>query len=136
MTVRETIDVNIAHGMHPGVSADDMSDKILGRLVARRSMQVEMEMRPGLFVQIATEPMANGGSMAMFEDVTEKRQNEAQIIFMARHDALTGLPNRTLFQEHMAAMLDKGARGPAVWRSVSRSRPLQGGQRHPGPPGG
>jgi diguanylate cyclase (GGDEF)-like protein len=110
-TVREMIDVNIAHGMHPGVSADDLSDKILGRLVARRSMQIAMEMRPGLFVQVATEPMANGGSIAMFEDVTEKRRNEAQIVFMACHDALTGLPNRTVFQDQMAAMLDEGAQG-------------------------
>ena len=111
LTVREMIDVNIAHGMHPGVNVHNLCDKIRSRLAARRSMTVEMEMRPGLFVQLATSPMANGGSMAMFEDVTEKRQSEARIIFMARHDALTGLPNRTLFQEHMAAMLDKGTEG-------------------------
>ena len=49
-----------------------------------------------------------------FEDVTEKRQKEAQIIFMARHDALTGLPNRTLFKEHLEAMLDEGGRGREV----------------------
>jgi diguanylate cyclase (GGDEF)-like protein len=45
--------------------------------------------------------MTNGGTVVTFEDVTEKRRNEEQIAFMAHHDALTSLPNRVLFQEHM-----------------------------------
>jgi diguanylate cyclase (GGDEF)-like protein len=111
LTVREVIDSTVADGLNPGENPNDVCDKITTLLNSRRSMKLEMEARPGLFVQIATEPMTNGGAVFTFEDVTEKRQNEAQIIFMARHDALTGLPNRTLFHEHMAAMLDKGAEG-------------------------
>ncbi len=34
-------------------------------------------------------------------DVTEKRRAEAKIAHMARHDALTGLPNRVLFHERL-----------------------------------
>jgi diguanylate cyclase (GGDEF)-like protein/PAS domain S-box-containing protein len=34
-------------------------------------------------------------------DVTEKHQAEAKIAHMARHDALTGLPNRMLFHERL-----------------------------------
>lgn len=34
-------------------------------------------------------------------DVTEKRQAEKRISYMARHDSLTGLANRTLFQERL-----------------------------------
>jgi diguanylate cyclase (GGDEF)-like protein len=111
LTVQEVIDSTVADGVNPGENPNDICEKITTLLNSRRSMKLEMEVRPGLFVQIATEPMTNGGAVFTFEDVTEKRQNEAQIIFMARHDALTGLPNRTLFQEHMAAMLDKGAEG-------------------------
>ncbi len=47
--------------------------------------------------------MANGGTVVTYEDVTEKRRNEQQIAFMAHHDALTSLPNRVLFKEHMEA---------------------------------
>jgi diguanylate cyclase (GGDEF)-like protein len=108
LTLRDAIDISIAHGLHPGETAADICARVITLLNSRRSMQVEMEMRPGLFVQIATEPMANGGCVATFEDITEKRNSEARIAFMARHDALTGLPNRALFQEHMAAMLDAG----------------------------
>ncbi|HUB64502.1 MAG TPA: EAL domain-containing protein [Methylocella sp.] len=34
-------------------------------------------------------------------DVTEKRQAERHIAYMAQHDALTGLPNRLLFHERL-----------------------------------
>ena len=111
LTAREVIDIAVGHGLHPGEKPSDVADGIAALLNTRRSMQMAMEMRPGLFVQIASEPMANGGTVVTFEDVTEKRQNEAQIIFMARHDALTGLPNRTLFQEHLEAQLGEGGMG-------------------------
>lgn len=34
-------------------------------------------------------------------DVTEKREAETRIAYMAQHDALTGLPNRVLFHERL-----------------------------------
>ena len=113
MTVRALIDAAIAHGLYEGQDAADVADIFTSLVSRRRSMQFGQEMRAGLFVQIAVEPMANFGAVVTFEDVTEKRQKEAQIIFMARHDALTGLPNRTLFKEHMEAVLgEAGAHQP------------------------
>jgi diguanylate cyclase (GGDEF)-like protein/PAS domain S-box-containing protein len=38
-------------------------------------------------------------------DVTERKQAEARIAYMAQHDALTGLPNRVLFRERLDAAL-------------------------------
>ncbi|MBC7907148.1 MAG: EAL domain-containing protein [Rhodospirillaceae bacterium] len=35
------------------------------------------------------------------EDVTERRQAEERIRFLSNHDALTALPNRLLFREHL-----------------------------------
>ncbi|HUB46695.1 MAG TPA: EAL domain-containing protein [Acetobacteraceae bacterium] len=108
MPVRQAIGVSFANGLHPGETLDDVCEKISLLLATRRSAQFQMEMRPGQHVQIAIEPMTDGGAVATFEDITEKRQSEAQIVFMARHDALTGLPNRVMFQEHLAAMLGNG----------------------------
>jgi diguanylate cyclase (GGDEF)-like protein len=84
------------------VDSEELCSVLAARLTQRRSIQVEQAMRPGLTVRIAYEPMADGGTVVTFEDVTEKRQYEERIAFMARHDALTGLPNRTLLREHMA----------------------------------
>jgi diguanylate cyclase (GGDEF)-like protein len=45
--------------------------------------------------------MKGGGWVATFEDITEWEQAQAQLSHMARHDALTNLPNRTLFREEL-----------------------------------
>jgi diguanylate cyclase (GGDEF)-like protein len=103
MTIRELVEIAIEHGLYPGEDRKHIHDQFATLLTSRRSMQIEMAMRPGLLVRVASEPMRDGGVVVTFEDVTEKRRNEAQIAFMAHHDALTGLPNRTLFQEHLEA---------------------------------
>ena len=38
-------------------------------------------------------------------DITERRKAEARVAFMAHHDALTGLPNRVMFQERLQSDL-------------------------------
>ncbi len=49
-------------------------------------------------------------------DLTERKQTEDWLAYLAHHDALTGLPNRTLYMERLlAATQDPGAGdGPAV----------------------
>ncbi|HEX3574323.1 MAG TPA: EAL domain-containing protein, partial [Rhodopila sp.] len=111
---RDVAEIAIGHGLHPGSSVAVITGKITAILSAGCPMHFEQEMSPSLVVQLASQPMANGGAVMTFEDITEKRQKEAQIVFMARHDALTGLPNRTLFKEHMEAMLQAGEQGEAA----------------------
>jgi diguanylate cyclase (GGDEF)-like protein len=49
--------------------------------------------------------MKGGGWVATFEDITEWQAAQDQISHMARHDALTNLPNRTLFREQLEKAL-------------------------------
>ncbi|HEX4411028.1 MAG TPA: EAL domain-containing protein [Xanthobacteraceae bacterium] len=48
-----------------------------------------------------------GGWVETFEDITERRQAEDKIAYMARHDGLTGLPNRAHFREKLESALKK-----------------------------
>ena len=43
--------------------------------------------------------MANGGWVAVHQDITAQKRVEAELAHMARYDALTGLANRALFLE-------------------------------------
>jgi diguanylate cyclase (GGDEF)-like protein/PAS domain S-box-containing protein len=43
-------------------------------------------------------------------DVTERKEAEARIAYMAHHDSLTDLPNRVLFRQHLSDALAKRSR--------------------------
>ena len=67
----------------------------------------------GRTLALTFHPMAGGGSIVLFEDITDRRLAEAKINQLARYDSLTGLPNRAYFRDHLdaaAAMLRR--RGP------------------------
>jgi len=55
------------------------------------------------------------GVLRSGEDVTERRRAEAQVAYLAYHDALTGLPNRTQLEEQLRTDLARARRsGEAV----------------------
>jgi diguanylate cyclase (GGDEF)-like protein len=45
--------------------------------------------------------LPDGGVVRTFTDVSERKRKEAEIAYMARHDPLTGLANRTLLGERI-----------------------------------
>lgn len=50
------------------------------------------------------------GLAAIIRDITERKRNEEQLLHNALHDALTNLPNRILFLEHLRAAINRNAR--------------------------
>ncbi len=65
----------------------------------------------GRSISVLRVPMPEGGWVATFEDVTERKRTEAKIEHMAMHDALTGLPNRISFRQQLDRALNTTARG-------------------------
>ena len=49
--------------------------------------------------------MPDGGLVATFDDITERRRAEERVSYLARHDVLTGLANRVLFYEGLIECL-------------------------------
>ena len=94
------------------VDLDVLSERDAGRMldvIGRRGLGLsteQMELQANdRNVDLTFQPMESGGLVVAIEDITEKRRTEARLAHMAKHDALTGLPNRLLFQERLDAAL-------------------------------
>ena len=94
------------------------------------------ELDDGRIIFVRHQPIAEGGWVATHDDITERRKADELLHNMARHDALTGLPNRAFAARNgwtQAVARLAGRRtfcGP-----VPRPRSFQGDQRYARPPG-
>ena len=68
----------------------------------------------GRAISVLNKPLAGGGWLATHEDVTDRRRAEERIAHMARHDALTDLPNRVLLRERLDHELKRVKRGETL----------------------
>ncbi|MBR1229979.1 EAL domain-containing protein [Bradyrhizobium sp. AUGA SZCCT0176] len=92
----------IAHRKQTGSFTGDVDRYVVRVLrdVGQRNAMI-ITTPDGRSVQVVNEPLADGGWVATHEDVTEQRQAEERITHLAHYDALTDLPNRTLFHEQL-----------------------------------
>jgi diguanylate cyclase (GGDEF)-like protein len=59
----------------------------------------------GRTIRLIYKRSQDGGWATTLEDVTEGRRDQARIEHLAHYDALTNLPNRSLFQRHAEGLL-------------------------------
>ncbi len=71
----------------------------------------------GRILEIQSVPLATGGMVRTYTDITERRNSEEQIRYFAHHDDMTKLVNRVVFQErleHAIELADRSQRSIAV----------------------
>jgi diguanylate cyclase (GGDEF)-like protein len=90
----------------------DVYLKELYATIAKGDVQTQLvQSGDGRTISIANRAMANGGWVATHEDISERTRAEERIRHMARHDSLTGLPNRAAFRDEMEQALKRARRG-------------------------
>ncbi|WP_375408723.1 putative bifunctional diguanylate cyclase/phosphodiesterase [uncultured Methylobacterium sp.] len=100
MTQREIIEVLFALGCYPDdITVEGLQASAQASIRAGGTLAVHRNLASGRYVSITHRPMAGGGWVATFEDVTERKEIEARIAYLARYDALTDLANRHTLRE-------------------------------------
>ena len=72
---------------------------------AAEDKQIVKALCDGRLIAISHQSTADGGWVAIHEDITERQKAEAHIVHLARHDYFTDLPNRVFFREELEKIL-------------------------------
>ena len=94
MTLTEVITLRHAEGHYPGRTLEDVLED-RRQILASATPRESEESCGGRVIALSTRPMHGGGCVFLVQDITERRAAEARISHLARHDDLTGLPNRS-----------------------------------------
>ena len=108
---REMLARSHASGNFADLAVEDVYASRMRRILTRTAATVIEEPRPGLVLRIQVEPLADGGRLAILDDITAHRKAEQTAAFLARHDVLTGLPNRVMLRDRLEQDLAKASRG-------------------------
>jgi len=108
-SLRELLNHRVATGSFLSEDPDRYLSELRAMLAQGKTVSRTTELTDGRVIAVSNRPMEDGGWVATHEDVTEAKQTEQRILHMAHHDTLTGLPNRTAFNEYFAATLERSA---------------------------
>ena len=89
----------------------DFEDWIKLRLSRYRKHESYMErLRDGRWIEIITRP-SGSGRVSVHKDVTERKKEEERLAYLALHDPLTGLANRSHFESALGDAFDGAGDG-------------------------
>ena len=112
-SLRELLKYRVAAGTFDGDSEGYVA-RLMENILEGKSFSDTVKLGDGRIISVANKPIADGGWLAIHEDITERQRADEQIAHMARHDALTDLPNRIMLRERLQHELKRVKRGECL----------------------
>ncbi len=114
MKLTEIVDLRIEAGSFPAMTREEYIRWRSDVAVSNEAKDSIVGLQDGRTIKIRHRPMPGGGWVATHEDITEQRQSELKIEYMAHHDSLTGLANRVLLNARLEEALGRFQGGEMV----------------------
>jgi diguanylate cyclase (GGDEF)-like protein len=134
MHLQEIVACRAAHGVSPVEPPDAYLRHHVARVTKGGIDNRIQELSDGRLMAVSHRPMPDGGWLSIHEDITEKHRNEQRIVYMAKHDALTDLPNRLQLRERMESLAARARRGDAfavLYLDLDRFKQINDTHGHP-----
>lgn len=101
MTFYEILSDSCAVGNYPGQTADQVYSLRKTFIDEQKPGIFRQQLGDGRLIKILHQPLRGGGWVCTYEDITENRRARSRIEFLALHDSLTELANRSLFADKL-----------------------------------
>jgi diguanylate cyclase (GGDEF)-like protein len=101
MTHSQMLEKLVRLGIFVSIDVDAEVAKTRATLEAGQTRSSYRELVDGRTLFVSRRPLAGGGWVATFEDITERRRAEERMSHLAHYDTLTDLPNRSMFRERL-----------------------------------
>jgi len=112
-SARALVEESVRGGGIASANAERLTLELETGLAGLVEGEAFIETEGGRTLALTFHPMADGGAVVLFEDITDRKIAEAKINQLARYDSLTGLPNRAVFRDQMdASVASLRRRGP------------------------
>jgi diguanylate cyclase (GGDEF)-like protein/PAS domain S-box-containing protein len=111
--LRELLDHRVKSGSFSD-DPDDYLERLRDGIAEGKTFNRIVSLADGRVFSVLSKPMVGGGWLATHEDITERQRSEERIAHMARHDALTDLPNRVLLRDRLEHELKRVKRGECL----------------------